>query len=100
MSYNWPGNVREVKNFVERINQLGIKRVTVSDLPDDFSGSTSGSLRISGSLVEMVDSYERSIIKQVLEDSNGVRIDVANRLGVTRQALQYKLEKYGLDWKK
>jgi len=100
MSYNWPGNVREVKNFVERINQLGIKRVTVSDLPDDFSGSTSGSLRISGSLVEMVDSYERSIIKQVLEDSNGVRIDAANRLGVTRQALQYKLEKYGLDWKK
>ena len=101
--YSWPGNVRELKNAIERALVLCDDQITSSDLPErilDASKRTqpigatlnTGSRDVRGQLAEV----ERAAIVAALEADGQNQTRAARRLGLSRRALIYKMEKYGL----
>jgi transcriptional regulator with AAA-type ATPase domain len=92
-SYPWPGNVLELRNAMERAVRLaGGGEILADHLPGDSlaTQATDGRLR------EHVDSVERDAIVRALAESNHNQTHAARRLGLSRRALIYKMEKYGL----
>jgi len=100
-TYHWPGNVRELENLIERLLVLSDgDEIGVSDLP--FGEVDVPEVRpvvLDGeslSLNARLDSLERDLIVQALEQAEGVKTRAAELLGVKTSALYYKLDKYGL----
>lgn len=92
-SYPWPGNVLELRNAVERAVRLALGgEILAEHLPLEplLPVATDGRLR------EHVDSLERDTIVKALAESNHNQTHAAKRLGLSRRALIYKMEKYGL----
>jgi len=100
IKYDWPGNVREVINVVERIVAL----------TDSGGEATSGSIPLgrksrpkapaanfAGNLKDMVGTYERGLIIDALEANDGNASQAARMLGVSRQTLWVKMSKYGIE---
>lgn len=94
-SYPWPGNVLELRNAMERAVRLARDgEILAEHLPSEPMplANTSG----EGRLREHVDSVERDAIIKALADCNRNQTHAAKRLGISRRALIYKMEKYGL----
>jgi DNA-binding NtrC family response regulator len=92
-SHPWPGNVLELRNAMERALRLANGgEILAEHLPSDSLPVASG----EGRLREHVDSIERDAIVKALADANHNQTHAAARLGVSRRALIYKMEKYGL----
>lgn len=92
-SYPWPGNVLELRNSIERSVRLANGgEILAEHLPSEILPAVSG----EGRLREHVDSVERDAIIKALADSNHNQTHAAKRLGISRRALIYKMEKYGL----
>ncbi|MCE1236517.1 MAG: sigma 54-interacting transcriptional regulator [Hyphomicrobiales bacterium] len=95
MRYDFPGNVRELCNIIERA-------VIISDGPilteADFAGLTpsAASLAAERSLGEAVDDFERHFIRDALRATGGRVEDAARRLKLSRATLYKKIAKYGL----
>jgi two-component system NtrC family response regulator len=97
--YPWPGNVRELRNAMERVAVLCRSDiVTASDLgfltvtrPGDLDEGGKGD-----DLSSAVEHLERRMIANALMQSKGNRAEAARRLGIHRQLLHAKAEKYGL----
>jgi two-component system NtrC family response regulator len=95
----WPGNVRELRNAMERVAVMCRSDiVTAHDLgfltaavPDEADGSGN-----SADLAAAVENLERHMIAKALAESKGNRAEAARRLGIHRQLLHAKAEKYGL----
>lgn len=100
-SYPWFGNVRELKNVIEgSFNLLSGRFIKKSDLPQYIQNTSSYSLEsinndFNLSLVEKVENFERNILIEAIKMSR-TSAEAANRLKITRQALNYKLNKYKL----
>jgi len=100
--YAWPGNVRELENAVERAVVMGQGGVIMSeDLPVSLQGLNAGAavpvLGIKGgSLKEMMEGVEADILQNALDDTGWNRVKTAEKLKMSRKALIYKIEKYGL----
>jgi len=123
--YRWPGNVRELANLVERLSILfpyGV--VDVADLPEKFRAGipvgappapadTLPEITVAGDVpntvvtmprlpAEGIDlkahlaNMEQSLIRQALDESDGVVAHAAKRLNMRRTTLVEKLRKYGL----
>jgi DNA-binding NtrC family response regulator len=99
----WPGNVRELRNALERVAVMcrsGI--VAASDL--DFLASSAPDADENGGndghLSSAVERLERRLIAEALKESKGNRAEAARRLGIHRQLLHTKIEKYGLGKRK
>ena len=105
-SYHWPGNIRELRNVIERIMTLyGEKEVIVPEyLPHEISGSRAEAivdathlvLGAEESLDDAVARVERELILQALDQSNGVQAKAAELLKTTRRILKYKMDKLGI----
>lgn len=92
-SYPWPGNVLELRNAMARAARLAGESEILSEfLPSEPVPVAQG----KGRLREHVDAVERDAIVKALADSNHNQTHAARRLGVSRRALIYKMEKYGL----
>lgn len=92
-SHPWPGNVLELRNAMERAGRLANGgEILAEHLPTDSLPVASG----EGRLREHVDSIERDAIVKALAEANHNQTHAARRLGVSRRALIYKMEKYGL----
>lgn len=92
-SYPWPGNVLELRNAMERAVRLaGTGAILAEHLPSEPLPIASS----EGRLREHVDAVERDAIIKALADSNHNQTHAARRLGISRRALIYKMEKYGL----
>lgn len=92
-SYPWPGNVLELRNSVERAVRLaGGGEILAEHLPGDSLAAA----QADGRLREHVDSVERDAIVKALAEANHNQTHAAKRLGLSRRALIYKMEKYGL----
>lgn len=92
-SHPWPGNILELRNAMERAVRLANGgEIMAEHLPSDSLPVASG----EGRLREHVDSIERDAIVKALADSNHNQTHAARRLGISRRALIYKMEKYGL----
>ena len=109
-SYWWPGNVRQLRNEVQRAVALAAPGTTV--LPDHLSAdltsdapalgqpsSSSGvrTLQAGQTLSSVVDDVERALIEETLTKSGGNIAESARVLGLTRRGLYLKLKRLGLD---
>ncbi|MDD9932713.1 MAG: sigma 54-interacting transcriptional regulator [Myxococcales bacterium] len=90
-SYSWPGNVLELQNAMERAVTLADGgEILAEHLPGDLGDGDGGRLR------EHVGAVERDAIIKALADNNYNQTHAAKILGISRRALIYKMEKYGL----
>lgn len=92
-SYDWPGNVRELQHSVERAVILAPGTVLE---PADmaFRKSTTTSSPVMQTL--QLDDMERQLIQRAMQKHQGNITDVARELGLSRQALYRRLEKFGM----
>jgi DNA-binding NtrC family response regulator len=98
LKYDYPGNVRELENIIERAVVIARDRIiSIKDLPfedispDHFSGHKEG-----GALKDEIESLERTRIEEALEETGNNQTRAAEILGITERTLRYKLKKYGL----
>lgn len=98
MKYDYPGNVRELVNIMERavvITQDDY--ITMTDLPfknDSFTDFPDR--KASGSLLEMREELEKNLITEAMAKVANNQTKAAEILGMTRRMLRYKLKKYDL----
>ena len=100
-NYDFPGNVRELRNLIERANILatGDKILSedfylqkkekdetdiLNDLPEEIE------------LPKTLEKIERNLIKRALQNANGVQAEAARNLGISRSDIAYKIKKYNL----
>ncbi len=95
LRYDYPGNVRELENLIERAVVLARDDVIGSgDLPLTVEETGAEDDRAT-SLTVAVEAVERRMIKDALARSEGVQTRAAELLGISERALRYKLIKYG-----
>jgi two-component system, NtrC family, response regulator AtoC len=106
--YDWPGNIRELKNAIERVMILADgNRVSAKYLPIRISeggvmpvpvgeGSGNGEIQLPPGGISLYN-VEKDLIKQALEQSRGNKSTAARLLHITRDTLRYKVKKYELE---
>lgn len=99
LAYDWPGNIRELQNAIERAVALAhFEEITVDDLPQKirrYRGWSATEELASGELLPMAE-VERRHIQRVLSSVAGNKRQAARILGLDRRTLYRKLERYGL----
>src|SRR5437867_755360 len=109
LAYRWPGNVRELANLMERVALLTDSRRVTADVlklgpprgrpasrPPDAHDRPARAAPKATSLEHAVGEVEQARILQALHETRGNISQAADRLGVTRNILRYRLKKYGL----
>ena len=98
-SYDWPGNVRQLRNALERAMILADDHViTLDDLPSEVSTeTTAGSLAVLPVDTSDLASMERAHIERVLQQEGGNKSRAAKALGIHRRKLYRLLERFGID---
>jgi len=106
VAYDWPGNIRELRNVVERIMILENKdRIELSDLPGEILGASgAGGADGAGSVPRNViplgsmtlEELEREAICQALEKASHNQVKAARLLGISRDTLRYRMKKFAL----
>jgi DNA-binding NtrC family response regulator len=96
--HDYPGNVRELENVVERAVVFAEKNVLgAADLPLDFTEAVAEGSGPSGdALPDKVRRLEIQEIRMALRASSGVKSRAARALGITERMLAYKMKLYGL----
>ncbi|WP_134684081.1 sigma-54-dependent transcriptional regulator [Brevibacillus migulae] len=101
VAYDWPGNVRQLENCIERALVIANGPALLPehiDLPaerkeegfrqnDPYKGKT---------MKEILREVEREVIIRTLQETKGNKLQAANRLEMSRRALLYKIEEYGV----
>jgi len=95
---SWDGNVRELRNAFERAMLFADgDELTAKDFPTIISSSTlSAGYRLPSGGINF-DELERSLVTQALERARGNRTHAAALLGMTRDRMRYRIEKFGLE---
>jgi DNA-binding NtrC family response regulator len=107
--YRFPGNLRELKNLIERAYILTSNQEIGSDdlplaqketSPTNGNGAAHDGLSIpfadSFDLTGVLESTEKELIVRTLNSTRGAQAEAARRMGLSRSALAYKLTKYGI----
>jgi Nif-specific regulatory protein len=100
--YHWPGNVRELENVIERavIVSPG-KAVEGHDLPPTLQmKDVDNQGTRKNTFDDLVATYERELIVDALKDARGNQTKAAQILGATKRIIQYKIMKYGIDFRR
>ncbi len=103
-AYDWPGNVRELENEMRRVlllaeDSVRIEHLTPALLTRGEASKTAAATvlpLVVGDLRSAVETFERTAIDEALRRAGGNKSRAAKELGISRFALQRKLEKYGL----
>lgn len=96
-SYDFPGNVRELRNLMERASVLSKgPEITPADLPAEI-GHLPASPDIGLSLAENMALAEQNFLKKALAACDGQRTETAKVLGISRKNLWEKLKEYGIE---
>lgn len=91
MRYDFPGNVRELENIIERAVILARSEyITTEDIP-----LISPAL-VGESLPARVAALEKQLITEALRNSQNIQTKAAESLGISERVLRYKMQKYGL----
>ena len=98
LAYDWPGNIRELRNVMERMVVLARQnRLSLRDIPAHIrkDGDATSPVRISGADLSL-ESVEKNLILKALDTEGGNRTRAAKQLGISRRTLHRKLNEYGL----
>nr|MBA3502994.1 sigma 54-interacting transcriptional regulator [Deltaproteobacteria bacterium] len=102
-AYDWPGNVRELRNAIERAVVVQASgTITADDLPERVRDAgrrarvTLPESPLKDQLRDQLADLERVAIVEALEAFGGNQTRTAKRLGISRRALIYKMERLGL----
>jgi DNA-binding NtrC family response regulator len=98
VNYHWPGNVRELQNIIERACALAKGPVLeVADIHLDLRPAKAA-ISVSGFLPEgmTLEHWEDEMIREALRRANGNKSQAARLLGLSRNALRYRLSKIGI----
>ena len=99
IAYDWPGNVLELRNMMERsVNVAESEYITPDDLPAGFSRAVERSRSGSRGYVRRRsgDTYDRDLVVSLLEKYGDNKTKVCEELGISRPTLYRKLKKWGL----
>ncbi len=98
LGYNWPGNIRELENYIERAVVLAKSdRIADSDLPGHLAlGELGGSAAGTSGEMLTISEMEKVMILRALEVFAGNRTKAADALGITPRTLRNKLHEYGM----
>jgi DNA-binding NtrC family response regulator len=103
LAYHWPGNVRELENVIERAlvmatgTQLDANDIKLEAPPSPRraqAGGADGHFLPEGM---SLDQYEQELIKEALRRADGNKSQAARLLGLTRNALRYRLTQMGME---
>lgn len=101
-NYDWPGNVRELKNVIERALILGEgDTLLMEHLPIEILGQASKQggaiegIRIPPQGISL-EKVEEALVKQALKMTNGNQTRAAKLLDISRDALRYRMQKFGI----
>ena len=98
MNYDWPGNIRELQNVIERSVILSNGTELRVDMPEVIGGANTPANRVRRNSDES-DAAERARILQALKDAKGIvggPNGAAARLGLRRTTLQSRMRKYNI----
>jgi hydrogenase-4 transcriptional activator len=106
--YWWPGNVRQLKNEIQRAVALSAPGGTIEPvhlspeigatrLPGSAAGSGRRTVGVPASLASAVEQVERDLIQAALDRAGGNISETARALGLTRRGLYLKLRRLGLE---
>ncbi|MBC8346923.1 MAG: sigma-54-dependent Fis family transcriptional regulator [Candidatus Marinimicrobia bacterium] len=91
--YAWPGNIRELENFLERVFIFSNHK-TITDADLYFDHLEDGDVK--GPLARVLGKTESDLIRSALSKVNGIKQDAARMLGIKTSTLYYKMKKYGI----
>jgi len=108
--FHWPGNVRELENILERAAVMASgEKIEVEDIhldiagrPESGAGLAASAVSANGSVLPLLplgstlEQFEDEIIKEALRRSGGNKSQAARLLGLSRNALRYRLSKIGV----
>jgi DNA-binding NtrC family response regulator len=100
LNYHWPGNVRELENVIERGlilcrgKQLDVDDIKLESAPRSRPQNDGQHFLPEGLTL---DQYEQEIIREALKRADGNKSQAARMLGLTRNALRYRLTQMGLE---
>jgi transcriptional regulator with PAS, ATPase and Fis domain len=101
LKYNYPGNIRELENVIQRaVVMMRGKILKTDDLPIYMKSNKSEDALTTEkgrrSLDEIVEELDRKLISEALEQTFGNQSKPAESLGISERNLRYKLKKYGM----
>lgn len=97
-NYDWPGNIRELHNCIERCMHLSSNNIiTIEDLPQNIIATSNQNNMQSKKLKDIVKEAEIKQIKKVIQSCNGNKSEAAKILDIHRTSLYNKIDKYNLD---
>jgi len=101
--YDWPGNVRQLQNVVERcVVMASGETISVDDLPPEIKDEESqfkGAVDLLPSRLNLADTLEKieaQLVRRALAKNDFVQVKAAEALGISKSLLQYKLKKYNI----
>ncbi len=103
VQYDWPGNIRELANTIERVVIMSDQNIVEDiDLPGNIKHSTYMDREIpcASDLEKEVEMLERERIIKALKENNFVQVKAARALGITPRQLGYRLKKYRIELRK
>lgn len=106
LDFNWPGNIRELQNEMERLvvlsgedQMIGVELLSPRIKEFGDSAKIQG-VRVAGKLKDALEELEKTMIREGLKRTNWNKSRLAKELGISRAGLIMKVEKYGLDKRK
>ena len=100
INYNWPGNIRELENIIERCVVVNSKvLITEEDLPSYITNYNQESSieKQCDSLDSVIDTAEKTVLIKALRQCNGNRTKASELLGISRRSLHRKIIKYNIE---
>ena len=98
--YHWPGNIRQLENYLRRIFVLSENEVIDKDeLPPEILDASLPATDVEFDIPEegvSLDEIIKEYVCSALTKSNGTQIQAAKLLGISRRKLQHRMQKYGL----
>ena len=97
-AYEFPGNVRELENVLERaVTLCDGTTITAGDIQVKAGGSTATAPESDAALGDKLENIERDEITQALEQNRYNKAATAKRLGLSLRALRYRIKKLGIE---
>jgi len=101
MCYHWPGNVRELENAIERsVVVCNTQVLHAHHLPPTLQTAEASGTTIDVSLEQATEAFEKDVLQDALKSARGNRAKAARLLSTTGRVFNYKVKKYGIDWRR